>query len=84
MIPPERKRHPFARGRRLWSRLQTTDCDGHLCRLWPLFPPRIAPSGTAATRGSTTDPTMPAIDGTSSSSSEPSLSMLVAVYKMYA
>jgi hypothetical protein len=34
--------------------------------------------------GSTTDPTMPAIDGTSSSSSEPSLSMLVAVYKRYA
>ena len=42
----------------------------------------MAPSGTAPRMGNTTEPTMPAIEGTSSSSSEPSLSMLEAVKRM--
>lgn len=42
----------------------------------------IAPSGTAPRMGSTTEPTMPEMEGTRSSSSEPSDSMLLALNRM--
>lgn len=59
-----------------------TPTDSSSCASSPIPEKRtIAPSGTAPKTGRTTDPTMPARDGTSSRSSDPSEIMLDALEK---